>query len=353
MSKSALVIGASGIIGSILAEHLVAKGWAVEGLARRPVALRGVTPLAVDLLDPPALHACLENSQASHVFYTSWSRQATEAENCRVNGAMIRHLCDALADVPTLRHFALVTGLKHYLGPFEAYGTQAPATPFREEQPRLPIANFYYTQEDELLAFAARRGISWSVHRPHTVIGHALGNAMNMGVTLAAYATICRETGQPFVFPGTLAQWHALTDFSDGALIAEQLEWAATNPAAANQAYNVVNGDVVRWSWLWGQVAAFFGLPEAPFTGQPQPLAQQMANAAPVWASLAARHGLIEADIARVASWWHTDANLHLGIDCIADVSKSRKAGFNQYRCTPDALFDLFRALRAARIIPG
>ena len=53
----------------------------------------------------------------------------------------------------TVEHVALVTGLKHYLGPFEAYGKGTlPATPFREEQPRLEIENFYYAQEDEVFA---------------------------------------------------------------------------------------------------------------------------------------------------------------------------------------------------------
>ena len=42
----------------------------------------------------------------------------------------------------------------------------------------------------------------WTVHRPHTIIGHAIGNVMNMGSTLAVYASICRETGRPFLFPG-------------------------------------------------------------------------------------------------------------------------------------------------------
>ena len=49
-----------------------------------------------------------------------------------------------------------------------------------------------------MFAAAARDGFGWSVHRPHTIIGYALGNAMNMGTTLAAYATICKETGRPF-----------------------------------------------------------------------------------------------------------------------------------------------------------
>ena len=65
----------------------------------------------------------------------------------------------------------------------------------------------YYAQEDELLAAAQRDGFGRSVHRPHTVIGYA----MNMGTTLAAYATICRETGQSFRFPGSAAQWNSLS----------------------------------------------------------------------------------------------------------------------------------------------
>ncbi len=71
------------------------------------------------------------------------------------------------------------------------------------EQDRLDVETFSYAQKDELFAAAARDGLTWSVHRPHTVIGKAVGSAMNMGTTLAVYATLCRETGRPFVFPGS------------------------------------------------------------------------------------------------------------------------------------------------------
>jgi hypothetical protein len=80
---------------------------------------------------------------------------------------------------------------------------------------RLPFANFYYTQEDEVFDTAKRRGFTWSAHRPHTIIGYALGNALNMGVPLAVYAAICRETGRPFVFPGSPKQREGLTDVTD------------------------------------------------------------------------------------------------------------------------------------------
>src|SRR5439155_1610807 len=118
------------------------------------------------------------------------------------------------------------------LGPFEAYAKAQPDTPFSEDQARLPYENFYYVQEDILFAAAERDGFTWSVHRPHTLIGWALGNAMNMGVTLAVYGAICRERGRAFRFPGSREQWEAVTDVTDAGLLAEHLVWAATTPAA-------------------------------------------------------------------------------------------------------------------------
>ena len=257
MDQTALVVGASGIVGSATAELLTENGWQVLGLARKPIDRPSVTPLAGDLQDPQSLAAALVGAKPSHVFFASWLRQPTEAENIRVNAAMVRNLLDALRPAGSVRHVALVTGLKHYLGPFEAYGKGVlPNTPFREEQGRLDVENFYYAQEDEVFAAAARDGFHWSIHRPHTIIGKAVGNAMNMGTTLAVYATICRHTGRAFRFPGVAAQWESLTDMTDARLLARHMLWASTTPAAADEAFNVVNGDVFRWSWMWKRIAA-------------------------------------------------------------------------------------------------
>ncbi|QXQ07217.1 SDR family oxidoreductase [Sphingosinicellaceae bacterium] len=353
MSGTALVVGASGIVGSATAALLLGEGWTVHGLARRPGAQPGVLPVVADLQDAGSTAAALANVRPDAVFITTWLRQDSEAENIRVNSAMVRNLLDGLRGHGSTRHVALVTGLKHYLGPFEAYGKGVlPQTPFREEQGRLDVENFYYAQEDEVFAAAARDGFGWSVHRPHTVIGKAVGNAMNMGTTLAVYATLCRETGRPFRFPGSAAQWNGLTDMTDARLLAKQLLWAATTPAACNEAFNVVNGDVFRWSWMWGRIAEWFGLTPAPFDGAVQPLEQQMAGDAPVWRTIADREGLAEPDLARLASPWHTDADLGRPIEVVTDMSKSRRLGFTAYQPTDDAFFDLFAELRAERLIP-
>jgi nucleoside-diphosphate-sugar epimerase len=354
MESSALVVGASGIAGNNLSRHLRERGWKVHGLARRPPTdIPGLLPITADLLDVKLLRSQLSDLRPTHVFFSTWLRQQTEAENIRVNSAMVRNLLDALSSAGSVRHVALVTGLKHYLGPFEAYGQGASiATPFREEQPRLDIDNFYYAQEDEVFAAAKRDGFSWSVHRPHTIIGFALGNAMNMGATLAAYATICRETGRPFLFPGSATQWNALTDMTDARLLARHLAWAATTDAARNQAFNIVNGDVFRWKWMWGRLADWFGLQPAAFPGEGAPLERQMSDAGPIWAEIAHRHHLAEPDLSRVASMWHTDADLGRPIEVVTDMSKSRRLGFLDYQATDDSFFDLFTTMRKMRIIP-
>jgi len=353
MTKTALVVGTSGIVGSATAERLVAEGWGVHGLARRPAPQEGVSPIAADLQDAAGLAAALDGVRPEAVFIATWSRQSTEAENIRVNAAMVRNLLDALRAAGSVRHVGLVTGLKHYLGPFEAYGKGVlPQTPFREEQGRLDVENFYYAQEDEVFAAAARDGFGWSVHRPHTIIGKAVGNAMNMGTTLAVYATLCKATGRPFRFPGSAMQWNGLTDMTDARLLAQHLLWAATTPAARNQDFNVVNGDVFRWSWMWERIARWFGLEPAPFDGTVQPLEAQMADDAALWREIAAREGLVEANLGRLASPWHTDADLGRPVEVVTDMSKSRRLGFTSYQPTEDAFLELFARLRRERLIP-
>jgi nucleoside-diphosphate-sugar epimerase len=355
VSSRALVVGVTGITGNAVAERLLSTGWDVCGVCRREPrqALDGVTYVQADLTVPDSAREALEPLDVTHVFYCTWSRQATESENCAVNGAMLHSLLAAVAGHRDLRHVALVTGLKHYLGPFEAYGQTSPETPFREDQPRLPYENFYYTQEDVLFEAAERRGFTWSVHRPHTVIGWAIGNAMNMGVTLAVYGTICRETGRPFVFPGSPEQYNAVTDVTDGRILARHLEWAATTPAAANQPLNIVNGDVFRWRRMWGVVARGLGVDPAPYPGHATPLETQMVDAAPTWDRLVEKYDLAPYGVGTLASWWHTDADLGRTLETLTDMGKSRRLGFVEYQDTERSFLDLFDRLRAERVIPA
>ena len=254
---------------------------------------------------------------------------------------MVRNVLDALSPAGSVKHVALVTGLKHYLGPFEAYGKGVlPATPFREEQPRLELENFYYAQEDEVFAAAARDGFGWSVHRPHTIIGYALGNAMNMGVTLAVYATICRETGRPFLFPGSAVQWNGLTDMTDARLLARtgmgRDDGGGAQPGLQRRQRRRIPLELdvdAAGRLVWGAAGAVSGreFRSTAACGRGSGLGRDRAQ-----------HGLAVADLSRLTSAWHTDADLGRPIEVVTDMSKSRKLGFLEYQATDDSFFDLF-----------
>jgi nucleoside-diphosphate-sugar epimerase len=352
-ANRALVVGASGIAGRNVAGHLASLGWEVDGLSRRPAEdLDGVAPVLADLRDADAVRTALRERRYTHGFYCSWSPQPTEAENCEVNGAMLRNVLEPIVEPGTLRHVALVTGLKHYQGPFEAYAQVPAETPFREELPRLELQNFYYDQEDILLEAAQRAGFTWSVHRSHTMVGWALGNAMNMGVTLAVYGSICRERGRPFVFPGSPRQYEGVTDVTDATLLAEHMTWAATSPAAANQALNIVNGDVFRWRRMWGVLADELGATVGDYPGEQRSLEQEMEDQDDVWDAIVEKHGLRPWRLPALASWWHSDGDLGRPVESFADMTKSWKLGFHGFRRTDDSFRALIQRLRAEKIIP-
>ena len=325
----------------------------MTGLARKPVSSPGVTPLAANLLDPLGLRETLADARPELVVITTWIKRPTEAEMVDVNGRALRDLLEAMRVGGSVRHVALVTGLKHYLGPFEAYGqgNRASDSIPRDAGPPRRTELLLRAGGRRIRSCGARELHLERASRPHDH-RQGRGNAMNMGTTLAVYATLCRELGRPFMFPGSPKQWECLTDMTDARLLADHVLWAATTPRAANEAFNVVDGDVFRWSWMWGRIAGWFGIEAVPFDGAVRPLEEQMADDSAAWASIAERDGLAEPKLEDLASPWHTDGDLGRPIEVVADMSKSRKIGFATYQATDEAFFDLFKRLRSDRLIP-
>ncbi|MGH1516887.1 SDR family oxidoreductase [Chryseobacterium sp. JK1] len=355
MENIALVVGATGITGSNLAEELISQGWTTYGLSRNPNnSIANLIPIKADLMDEQNLAEALEGISPTHIYFTTWMRNDTEEENIRVNSALVRNLLNVLSAKKSVQHVALVTGLKHYLGPFEAYAKQGilPETPVREEHPRLPLPNFYYAQEDEVYKASERDGFTWSIHRPHTVVGYAVGNLMNIGATLAVYASICKETGRKFIWPGSEAQWNGVSDVTDAKVLAQQLVWASTTESAKNQAFNITNGDVFRWKWLWKRLADWFGVEYEGFEDSIKPLEKELENDKQIWKEIAEKYNLNETRLDRLSSAWHTDLDLGRPLEVMCDMSGSRKLGFSAFKSTEDSFIEVFERLRAEKMIP-
>ena len=130
MNRSALVVGSTGITGQNLSTRLLKQGWEVYGLSRRPAAQAGLFSIAADLQDPDSVRRALADIDVSHVFICTWLRQNTEAENVRVNGAMLENLFAALEPAKIADARRAGNRHKQYLGPFESYGQTAAETPF-------------------------------------------------------------------------------------------------------------------------------------------------------------------------------------------------------------------------------
>jgi len=286
--RTALVVGARGVVGTNLIEHLAADGgWDVIGLSRRGGAGGpGVRHIAVDLLDPAAMR-----------------------------------------DIP-----AELTGVTHVF----------------YDPPHLPPE--FNVAQQELLADRQRGGDwTWTAIRPSVVCGTALGNPMNLAMVIGVYASLCRELRVPLRFPGKPGAYTSLLEMTDAGLLAAATVWAATDPRCANQAFNIANGDLFRWEEMWPRIAGFFDLDVAP--PLPMPLADVMSDKEPAWHALARRHGL-RANYDEVSSWAFGDFVFSWDYDMFADTSKSRRFGFHRYVDTFAMFEQAFATMRRDRIIP-
>lgn len=251
--------------------------------------------------------------------------------------------------------------------------------------------NFYYTQQNILKAAAKTGGFQWIVTYPNDVIGVARGNFMNLSTAMALYAAVSRELGGELEFPGSETFYTRFDSFTSSKLHAAFSLWAMLEPAAGNQAFNVVNGDVQSWSNLWPRVAQKFGckIPSRQFE-RPTPAASvvklqaippfedlaaetgmegkvgygkveqridlvkwsQRKDVKDAWERLAAREGL-EKKTFENATWAFLGFILGRNYDIVISMSKARKLGWTGYVDSWDALEESFNDLSQEKIAPA
>lgn len=346
--NTALVVGANGVIGKNLVAHLqTLENWRVIGTSRKAASEpAGIEMIGVDLLnadDVAAKFAPLNS--VTHVFYTAYQDRPTWAELVAPNMAMFRHVVETMEKVsPNLKHISFMQGYKVYgahLGPFR--------TPAREDDPPIMLPEFMTEQQRYVTEVQQGKSWSWSAIRPSVVGGFAPGNPLNLVSLIAVYASVSKELNVPFRFPGKPGAYHPLIEMTDADLLAKATVWAATTPQAANQAFNINNGDLFRWEDLWPKLGRYFGLETAP--PLQLPLAEVMRDKAPVWERLRERHGL-KYGYEALSAWPFGDFVFSWDYDFLADGSKARQLGFHAYADTEQMFYRIFDQLRAELVIP-
>jgi nucleoside-diphosphate-sugar epimerase len=352
MQRQMLLVGPYGVLGTGVIDAVAENPqWGVTTAARRPAPayrVQSAPPhISVDLMDREGTKSAFSSlGEVTDLVFAAYVEKPTMAETVEPNAKMLKNTLGALAasNVPVQR-VVLAGGAKSYgfsLGAFNA--------PAKETDPRLIAPIHYHQQEDILADWAAQNGASWTVLRPHLVMGPSLNSPMNLVTSLATYAAMSRELGLPLRFPGSKDGWNSLQETTDAELFGRATLWALGEDKARNAIFNVSNGDVYRWRQLWNELAAFYDLPIA------EPLAMstvsEMSEKAPLWDSMVARYGLHATPYDQIANWAFVDWMLNFGEETIQSTIKIRRAGFADCIDTHQSFRRQLTRLRELRIIP-
>ena len=166
---------------------------------------------------------------------------------------------------------------------------------------------------------------------------------MNLVSCIAVYATISKELGLPLRFPGSPITYSAIYMATEAGLMARAMEWAATTPACANEVFNIVNGDYVRFQNMWPKFADFFDMEMGPLQRINLPL--MMADKQPMWDKIVKKYNLEPNPLKDIAHWPFAEYIFNNEWDMMSDNTKCRKHGFLEFVDTEQ----MFSALSIVR----
>lgn len=359
MENKILVAGASGLIGLAAVEAFLDAGWNVVGISRRKPELpsrRRVEFVSADLRDEKSVRDGLSAvSGVSHLAYAAISESAddlvggwSDGERIAANNAMLRNIVEALvaAKLP-LSHVSILQGTKAYGGHVRPI-----PIPARESDPRFDHANFFLDQEDYVRETGAQYGFAYTALRPQLVTGKIPG-ALNVLPAIGVYAAIRHEKGEPFSFPGGPSfVWES----ADADLVGKVMVWAAEAPEAANEIFNVTNGDVFEWRSVWPAMAKTLGVDIGP--DEPASVSAYIRENEGVWGQIVAKYDLKSADLRSFVGQGdqHADFVFAYGAPAapVAFVStvKLRKAGFNAAVDTREAFLGALHWMIDQKLLP-
>ncbi len=357
--RKVLIVGSSGLVGTAAARAFAGSGWSVITLSRRPPELLkdlDIGHLALDLKDEAACRrAAADLRTVTHVVYAAvhelpglvqgWS----DPEQIQTNAAMLENLLNPLADKANLQHVTLLQGTKAYgaaVGPIRI--------PARESQPRVDHPNFYWHHEDFIRAQSARCGYGFTILRPQLIVGPNHGVVMNLPPVIGAYAAIRHHEGLPFAFPGG-ADW--VWEAADARLVGEACLWAAKEPAAAGETFNLTNGEVFTWRDMWPAIATTLGVKHAP--DESLSIAAYLSERSELWQEVVQRYQLQPIDLPTLLGESHHYADMCFNYGTqvpppptFVSTVKIRQAGFNDAFNTQESFCHWLTDLQERRVLP-
>src|ERR1700748_1909320 len=358
MSSKVRVTGASGLLGVAAIEKFLSAGWEVVGVSRRKPELpsgRDVQFLSVDLRDEKKARAAFEPlTDIIHIAYTALHEKPelvagwSSKDQIETNNAMLRNVVQPIVRTASnFQHISILQGTK-------VYGVHLHPIPIpaRERDARKDHPNFFFDQEAYVGEMGAKHGFNFTALRPQLVTGPTPG-ALNVLPAIGAYAAIRREKGEPFGFTGGPSfVWEA----ADADLVADVMVWAAGSPGAANQAFNITNGDVFEWRNVWPALAKTLGVQTGPDT--PMSLAAYLDDHADLWDRIVTKYGLRPLSLRQLVGHGDQHADFAFaygapeGPRAFVSTIKLRQAGFAETIDPEDAFRNALQSLIDHKFLP-
>ncbi|MBC9732352.1 NAD-dependent epimerase/dehydratase family protein [Nocardioides marmotae] len=360
MARHVVVTGATGLVGRAAMEHFARAGVRTTAVSRRePYDTHGATHLPLDLTDEDA---CLRELGAledvTHLVFAALHEEPdlvagwTSPAHGETNGRMLQNTLESLLiSSPGLRHVTLLQGPK-------AYGVHVrPLRPGAREdrdEDRL-TPNFYWVQEDYLRDRQSSAAYTWTIWRPALVLGLAGTGAMNLLAAIGVYAAVLRERGEPLHYPGHPVGSSAVQP-TDTDLMARAIDWAGRAPEAADQVFNLTNGETFSLHNLWPVVAEALGMQ----VGEVRPFrfVEELPGFADDWDTVRSSHGLSAPGLVQFLGQSVQFADFVFGgrapegpQGSISTV-KVRRAGFHEAMYTDEMLRKWFARYRADGLLP-
>ena len=361
MPKTILVAGATGLVGYACLKHFAAQpGCEVIAVSRRrPDDTFGARWYPLDLADAAACAALAPQlAGVTHLVYAALYERPglvagwREAEQIALNEAMLKNLFEPLEQTAAgLRHVVLLQGTK-------AYGVhvrplQVPARENRSEMHEQP--NFYWNQERFIRTRQQGKAWRWSILRPVLIVGDSVGSAMNVIPALGVYAALMKRAGKTALdYPGGMGR---VAQAVDTDLLARAIAWSGDSDKAANEIFNVTNGDVFVWPNVWPAIADALGM--APGAAVPLALDEAIRPREGEWAEIRATHGLTSGTLKDFVglSFEYADYTMGYGRTepgppALVSTIKLMQAGFTEVMDTEAMFRKAFAEMQGKKLLP-
>lgn len=366
-TKSVLIAGASGLVGSAALEYFLSQpDWEVIAISRRKPEIDSHRPfkhISVDLRDEKACNEAFKGlSQVTHIVFAALYEKSENLssgwfskEQIETNGKMLRHVIDPIF-VATKGHIHAIV-----MHGAKAYGFHLPPPhinkiPARESDPRDDHPSFYWVQEDYIRSLANNnKNFTYTFIRPAQIFNASYGSAMSLLPVFGAYAAICRELNKPFGFPGSPAR--NIYQVVDARLLARMIFFAATSPTAVNETFNSTNGDFFTWHDLWKSLAQKMGM-EVVET-EPCSMSSFLPAQEEIWSKIVAKYHLKKQTLKEMLQTSDQFADLIWGpgeteprpLGLLNDI-KRHQAGFHDVADSEEVACELLQKLIDRHIIP-